>query len=380
MEKTIEQPTAFAELGLGVMRPPLVDPSDKSSIDMVELTAMVDKLIEAGFTYFDTAWMYCYHKSECALNEILVKRYPRDQFRIATKLPLKQIVDEPMSEEIFEKQLEKVGVDYFDSYLLHNFDRTAYNAIGFDLGEWLLAKKRKGLARRIGFSFHDGPEFLSFLLERYPFMDFVQLQINYADWENLGIRSRECVEVAVERGVDVIAMEPVKGGTLAALPSEAEERLRCVAPDRSPAAWALAFVAQVPGVKTVLSGMGSLMQVEENIALFKGMVPFSASERAALDDVASFLRGQASIACTGCNYCAPHCPQNIAIPEVFALYNADLQEIAEKGWSPHSTYYHNMRKGRGLADSCIGCGSCEAQCPQHLPIRDYLKTVVDRFG
>ena len=368
------------KLGFGLMRLPLLDPDDKASVDLEQTKDMVDSFLAQGFTYFDTAWMYCKFESERATREALVERYPRDRFTLATKLHAGYLKCAEDRDRIFNEQLKKTGAQYFDYYLLHALSRELYEKYNeFDCFEWLKEKKKAGLVRNIGFSFHDSAEFLEQVLTEHPEMEFVQLQINYLDWDSNGIQSRLCYETATRHGKPVIVMEPVKGGTLASLPPAAEKLLRSIHPDWSIPSWAIRFAASLDNVITVLSGMSNTAQLADNTAYMQRFEKLNQEELNALKQVVDILNSGSAIPCTGCAYCVDGCPMNIPIPTYFSLYNADLQEKADKDWKPQEAYYSNLSTEDGKARSCIECGQCEAVCPQHLPIIRHLKEVANYF-
>ena len=366
------------KLGFGFMRMPLTDPNDQTAIDMPRLEEMVDAFLGAGFTYCDTAWMYHDFMSEPAVGKAVVARHPRDSFTVASKMPVAMIHSHAEGVEIFEKQKEKLGVDFFDYYLVHDMNSVNYEyAKQYDMISYLRAKKEAGEIKSLGFSCHDSAEYLDRVLTECPFFEFVQLQINYLDWESEGIQSRKCYEVCVKHGKPVTVMEPVKGGTLATVPAEVEAMMRKVHPDWSPASWALRFAASLPNVRTVLSGMSTLEQVQENTAFLADMEPLNEAELELLQKAAAMIRETIAIPCTGCRYCVEEsqCPRNIPIPSYFALYNTEKLRTRED-WSPEMEYYVNyVRSGKGKASDCISCRKCERVCPQHIPISDWMKQV-----
>ena len=372
--------TPKKKLGFGLMRLPLLDPNDDGSIDLELMKKMVDSFLEQGFTYFDTAWMYCGGKSEEAAREALVKRHPRDSFTLTTKLPAYMLHREEDREWLFEEQLRRTGAGYFDYYWLH--DVNSHSIRTFDkLNCWdfILEKKRQGLVRHVGFSFHDGPELLDRVLSEHPEMEYVQLQLNYLDWDSIGVQSHACYDVAVRHGKRVIVMEPVKGGTLAKVPAKLEAMFREREPEMSVPSWAIRFAATQENVMVVLSGMSSMEQLLDNTGYMKDFKPLNAEELAMMRKAADILNESITVPCTGCSYCTVNCPKNIAIPKYFSLYNADMQELKEKSWTPQGGYYANLTLQFGRAGDCIKCGQCEAMCPQHLPIRRYLEDVAKHF-
>ena len=368
------------KLGFGLMRLPLLDPNDDGSIDMEQLKQMVDSFLEQGFTYFDTAWMYCGGRSEEAAGEALVKRHPRDSFTFTTKLPAYLLRSEEDREKVFQEQLRRTGAGYFDYYWLH--DVNSHSIRTFDrlkCWDFVKEKKEQGLVRHIGFSFHDGPELLDRVLTEHPEFEYVQLQLNYLDWDSLGVQSHACYDVATKHGKPVIVMEPVKGGTLAKVPEKLEAMFKAREPAMSVPSWAIRFAASQENVMMVLSGMSNLEQLADNTGYMKDFKPLNEEELAMMRQAADILNEKIAIPCTGCSYCTVNCPRRIAIPKYFSLYNADMQESEEKGWTPQGSYYDNLTLQFGKASSCIKCGRCEAMCPQHLPIRRYLQDVAKHF-
>ncbi len=358
------------KLGFGFMRLPLLDGNDPTSFDKPQICGMVDAFLDAGFTYFDTAYMYHNGKSEEMLREALTARHPRDSFFLADKLPTMFLKQQADVGRIFREQLTRTGAQYFDNYLLHCLDSDNYpRAEQFDCFNFVLEMKQRGLVRHFGFSFHDTPELLDEILTKHPEVEFVQLQINYLDWESARVQSRRCYETAVRHGKDVIVMEPVKGGTLAKLPPLAEKLLRGYAPDASDASWAIRFAATLPAVRTVLSGMSTLAQLRDNTSYMRDFQPLCDEEQALCAQVRGILTHEIEIACTACHYCTEGCPAGIAIPEYFALYNrgADRER------------YQAQAADSGKASDCLQCGQCEAHCPQHLQIIDWLQRVAARY-
>ena len=368
------------KLGFGLMRLPSTDPQDAGKIDIKQTCEMVDMFLDRGFNYFDTAWMYCNFKSEDAVKDILTSRHPRDSFTLTTKLHSGFISSEEDRDKVFDTQRKKMGTDFVDYYWLHDVNTHSIETYDrLDCWSWIQEKKRAGNVRHIGFSFHDGPELLEKVLTDHPEMEYVQLQLNYLDWNSIGVRSRECYEVAAKHGKPVIVMEPVKGGTLAKLPEEAEKLMKDYAPDASFPSWAIRFAASQEKVCMVLSGMSTPEQVDDNTSYMKDFAPLNTEELDIVEKVVEILNSKIAIPCTGCAYCAPGCPMNINIPRYFSLYNAEKQEAEDKGWTSQGEYYDNLTKTYGKASECIACGQCEGICPQHLPIIDNLKKVAETF-
>lgn len=369
------------KLGFGLMRLPSLDPSDPSKVDIELTKKLVDIFIEKGFTYFDTAWMYNNFGSEKAVKEILTNRYPRDKFTLTTKLHAGFLKTKEDRDNIFNAQLEKTGVDFFDYYWLHDINTHSIETFNrLDCFEWLKTKKEQGLVKHIGFSFHDGPELLDKVLTEHPEFEYVQLQINYLDWESNAIQSRKCYEVAEKHNMPVIVMEPVKGGTLADVPEAVEKMFKDYNSEASIPSWAIRFAASQKNVCMVLSGMNTIEQLLDNTSYMSDFTPVNDEEMECIKKAVSIINSSIAIPCTGCEYCVAGCPKNIYIPKCFSLYNADKQEVASKGWTPQGEYYDNLVATTGKASDCIECRQCEGVCPQHLPIVDYLKDVADYFG
>ncbi len=362
------------KLGFGLMRLPKKD----EEIDVEQVKVMVDKFLEAGFTYFDTAWAYA--GSEDTIRKALVERYPRDKFQLATKNAT-WINCKTRKEAIsqFETSLKQTGADYFDFYLLHNLGESRTKFFDdFDMWSFVAEKKKEGLIKHVGFSFHSTPEELDEILNKHPEMEFVQLQINYADWENPAVQSKACYEVARKHNKPVIIMEPVKGGMLANPPKEVEAVFKKADEKASNASWAIRYVAGLEGIITVLSGMSNLEQMEDNISFMKDFTVMPDEERETLEKAQKVLKSISLIPCTTCNYCEKVCPNDIGISGSFTamnyltLYNNKEMAMSQEKWlvSGH---------GRKSAKECIKCGECEKVCPQHISIREELEKVSKLF-
>lgn len=367
------------KLGFGFMRLPVQKEGNPPEIDMEQVKQMVDLFMKRGFTYFDTAYMYMGYQSEIALREALVKRYPRDSFTIASKLPSMQLKEAADQERIFNEQLEKCGIDYFDYYLIHNVNASTYPIVQkFNSFDFVTQKKAEGKIKHIGFSFHDGPELLEEVLSSYPQIEFVQLQINYLDWDSPSIQSRKCYEIARRYGKPVIVMEPVKGGALATVPPAVEKLFKQTDAHLSAASWAIRYAASLDGVMKVLSGMSTLQQVEDNTAYMQHFAPLDEKEKNVIAQAVNIINGAIAIPCTACQYCVEGCPRKIPIPQLFALYNAEKQNES-KGFSVQKMYYNNLTQNKSKASACIKCRRCEKSCPQHIEIVKWLGKVAKTF-
>lgn len=365
------------KLGFGFMRLPLRAEGDTANIDLAQVNEMVDMFMERGFNYFDTAFPYHGEKSEEALRETLVKRYPRESFLIADKMPTIRVTGPQDYPVLFETQLKRCGVEYFDYYLFHNIWKKSFAETeeygGFD---FIAEKIKEGRIKHFGFSFHDEPELLETVLSRHPEVEFVQLQLNYLDWKSSSVRAEECYNIARKYGKDIIVMEPNKGGSLINLPESAEKLFRDYAPNSSNASWAMRFVASLEGVKLVLSGMSNIAQMEDNIGFMDNFVPLNAEEREIVEKVRIILEQNSAIGCTKCRYCTEECPMGIPIPEYFSAFNTFklTNNMGNAGM-----YYRRYANGRHLASECIKCGKCENHCPQHLEIRKLLEETAELF-
>ena len=358
------------KLGFGLMRLPLLDPKDESSVDIEHMKKMVDAYMEAGFTYFDTAIMYCSGRSESAVKEALTSRYPRESYTLATKLHSGFFKDKADRDVVFNRQLEKTGAQYFDYYLIHDIEAVNYDRYKeMDCFNWALEKKAQGLIKHLGFSFHDTAELLEKVISEHPEMEFVQLQINYLDWESNDVQSRLCYEVARRHNLPIVVMEPVKGGKLANVPESVESMLKEAEPDLSVASWAVRFAASCPGVEMVLSGMSNMDQMNDNLSYMKDFKPLKEEENALVLKAGEIIAGREVIPCTGCAYCTGGCPVNIPIPRYFDLYSEYVRSGEGK------SEYDELSATAGKASECLECGQCEEICPQHLPIISNLKKV-----
>lgn len=362
------------KLGFGLMRLPMIG----DEVDIEQVKHMADIFVENGFTYFDTAYPYINGKSEEAVKEALIGRYPRESIQIASKMPV-WLCNKPEDfKPLLEVQLKRTGAEYFDFYLLHALDRNRMEQMD-KIGGWDFVKRAKeeGLIRHFGFSFHDKADVLDQILTSHPEAEFVQLQLNYADWENSDVQSRKCYEIARKHNTPIIVMEPVKGGNLANMPGEAGRIFKSKEPGKSVASWAMRYAGSLEGIITVLSGMSDLDQMQDNIDTMKDFSQLSEEEYATIEQVVDVLAKADTVPCTSCKYCVDGCPQKINIPEVLGSLNTyrtykDLKAV--KG------HYNWVTANSGKASDCIACGYCEEQCPQHIAIIDALQEVAGVFG
>ncbi len=356
--------------GFGCMRLPMAG----EEVDTVEFNKMIDYFIENGFNYFDTAHGYINGKSETAIRECLTSHYPRESYLLANKLTSPYFETEADIRPFFENQLKWCGVDYFDFYLFHALNRSSYekhkacNSFGI-----VKQLKEEGKVRHIAMSFHDSPEVLDMILTENPFIEAVQLQINYLDKDDPSVQSEACYKVARKHGKPIIVMEPVKGGALVNLPNDANELLKGIT-NHSNAAFAIRYAASLEGVFMVLSGMGNMDMMKDNVSSMKEFTPFTSEEFEASDKVREIIRRVKQIGCTKCEYCLEGCPMDIKIPAIFAAYNEYLGAKKTRRQAKEL-----LPTQGGTASDCIKCGACEDICPQKLPIRKLLEKAANDF-
>lgn len=360
---------ATPKLGFGLMRLPK---TKDGKIDLEQTKQMVDRFMEAGLTYFDTAYVYDDGDSERAAKAALVDRYPRESFTLATKLcAWMGVHDEKSAKQQFYTSLERTGAGYFDYYLLHALQAGNYKTYDkYHIWDFVKEQKEKGLIKHWGFSFHATPDILDQLLTDHPDAEFVQLQLNYADWENPDVTARENYEVARKHGKSIVVMEPVKGGALANPPTKVQEIFRQADLKASFASWAIRYAASLDGIITVLSGMSNLEQMEDNLSYMKDFRPLNAHEQQAIRKAQEAINGVKSIPCTACHYCTGGCPKQIPIPEIFAARNRQL--VWGQLQEGQAAYDQLAAKGN-VASDCIGCGQCERACPQQIKVIQRLK-------
>ena len=357
------------KLGFGLMRLPKLE---DGSIDIEQTKTMVDMFMAAGGTYFDTAYVYNNGGSEEAARKAVVERYPRESFTIASKLcAWLQCHDEESAKQQFFTTLERTGAGYIDYYLLHAIQRNNYKKYDeYHLWDFVKEQKEKGLIRHWGFSFHADPELLDELLTLHPDTEFVQLQINYADWNDPDETAGECWRVARKHGKPIVVMEPVKGGSLADPAPSVRSLLENADPNASMASWAIRYAASLDGIITVLSGMSNIAQMEDNLSYMRDFKPLTDNEQEVIRKAQAELVKDNSIKCTACHYCTDGCPMGIAIPEIFAVWNREMYAKSDDGGK---RAYALATEGSGRASDCIACGACEAACPQRLSVISLLE-------
>lgn len=367
------------KLGFGFMRLP--DKPGTKDIDLEEAKKMVDYYLASGYTYFDTAIPYHGQKSESTLKLCLVDRHPRESYTIATKMTEGFLREDFGIEEMLQASLKNLGVDYVDFYLLHALNRKRMEIFD-ETKVWDFMKKQKelGVIKHYGFSFHDKAEILEKALTEHPEVDFVQLQLNYADWDNDMIQARQCYEIALKHKKPISIMEPVRGGMLATLPDKATEIFQKARPEDSLAKWALRFCGNLDNIITVLSGMSSLEQVQENVATFDNMEPLTASDKETIAEVVKVLDSMPNIPCTDCKYCVKDCPAQINIPQFFRIMNIHLRHDGEENPVTNLRgFKFATNKGQSKPSACVGCKKCEVSCPQGIQIIKELVKVKNAY-
>ena len=365
-------PEVKKKFGFGCMRLPM----DGEKVDYAEFTKMVDEFMAQGFNYFDTARVYIGGQSETAIRDCVVKRYPRESFILTDKLSGALFNSEEEVRPLFEKQLESCGVDYFDFYLMHAQTKTIFEKYKKCRAyEQAFELKKEGKIKHVGLSFHDTADVLDEILNEYPEVEAVQIQLNYIDFDDPAVQARLCYEVCCKHNKPVIVMEPVKGGSLVNLPEQGKAILDELHGGNT-ASYAIRFAAGFDNIFMVLSGMSDMAQMNDNLSYMKDFKPLNEEEKQAIAKVCDVIRSTHLIPCTACRYCTDGCPKHILIPDLFSCMNA---KQLYRDWN--SDYYYNevYTKNHGKASDCIGCGKCEKSCPQHLPIRELLKETAKTF-
>ncbi len=370
--------TVKNKFGFGCMRLPLTDKKDPSSVDQEQFNKMVDLYLENGYNYFDTSYAYHNGISEISIKKAVVDRYPRKSYMITDKMPTWLLTKAEDNEKYVNEMLNRLGIDYFDRFLIHNINtpwfKKAVNAETFD---YLRKMKEEGLASKIGFSFHDEPELLEKTLKEYSNgFDFALLEINYIDWNDPIIQSKKCYELCVEYGLEIYVMEPLKGGVILNTSDDIKNDFKKFNPNESIASLALRFCASLDNVKVILSGMSNIENTKENIETFNNFKALTDEEWEFLEKEAEKLRKNIAVACSECDYCIEHCPHNIPISDYFRIYNAKKQNPDS---NIYTAYYHKLANEEVSAEECNECGTCIDYCTQQIDIPEELKKVVETF-
>ncbi len=365
------------QLGFGAMRLPQTEQNNPQAIDMEEFTKMVDHYMEQGFNYFDTSYAYHNEKSENAIKEALVERYPRESYQIADKIPTWLLQKEEDNERLVNVMLERLGIEYFDVLLIHNINKVFINkAEEANTFEYIKKLKEENKAKKVGISFHDKADLLEEILEKYSdILDIVQLQLNYLDWENPRVQSKKCHEVCIKYGVEITVMEPIKGGTLVNIAESVKDQFQKYDDSQSIAQWALRFAGSQENVSVVLSGMGNIMEMKENCQTFKDFKQLNQEEQEFLMHMAEEIEKTVAVNCSYCGYCVKECPMNIPIPDFFNLYNNETIYHLQANMALYAT----TATTNAPASSCIKCGKCIDYCTQQLNIPELLEKVVQHF-
>ena len=374
------QDLRLSGLGFGAMRLPVID-GDDGNIDREKTFELIDKAMSGGINYYDTAWGYHNGQSEIVLGEALAK-YPRESFYISSKFPGYDLSNMPKVKEIFEKQLEKTGMEYFDFYLFHNvceMNIDQYLDPKFGIFDYLMEQKKNGRIRHLGFSCHGEYETLKRFIDAYgEHMEFCQIQLNYLDWKFQDAKAK--VELLNEKGIPVWVMEPLRGGKLAALDDKFEAELKALRPDEAIPAWAFRFLQSIEGVTMVLSGMSTMQQLEDNLKTFGEDKPLNEKEMEALMSVVDRMLERKSVPCTACHYCVSHCPQGLDIPRLISLYNEHFITIEGGGFDFIAPMALSVIPDEKRPASCLHCHSCEQVCPQQIKISDMMSDFVSEIG
>ena len=370
--------TYKSKFGFGCMRLPLTDPNDATSVNQELFNKMVDTYMEKGFNYFDTSYAYHNGMSEVAIRKAVVERYPRESYLICDKMPTWALTSEEDNDKFVAEMLERLGIDYFDVFFVHNINTPWYNlAEKHKAFEYIKKMKEDGTARKIGFSFHENARLLEEVLDKYgDFLDIVQLELNYLDWEDPAIEARKCYELCVKHGLDVYVMEPLKGGVIVNPNDEIKNDFKEFNPDKSIASFALRFCASLEHVKIVLSGMSNMDDLLDNCNTFENFEPLTIEENEFLEKMTEKLNSTVAVPCSECGYCIDACPEMIPIPEYFNLYNYSTNRPES---NIYRLYFDKLADEKVPADECTYCGTCLDYCTQHIDIPEELEKVCEHF-
>ena len=370
--------TYKSKFGFGCMRLPLTDANDPTSIDQDLFNEMVDIYMEKGFNYFDTSYAYHNGTSETAIRKAVVERYPRESFKICDKMPTWALTCEEDNDKFVKEMLERLGIDYFDVFFIHNINGPWFkNAVKANTFEYVKKMKEDGIAKQIGFSFHDKADLLEKVLDEYgDIFDIVQLELNYLDWEDPSIEAHKCYDLCAKHGLDVYVMEPLKGGVIVNPSDEIKNDFKQFNPDKSIASMAIRFCASLEHVKIVLSGMSKMDDLLDNIDTYENFEILSDEENAFLEKMAQKLSDNLAVPCSECGYCVDACPEMIPIPEYFNLYNTSKNQPES---DIYRLYYDKLADEKVPADECTYCGTCLDYCTQKIDIPEELEKVCEHF-
>ena len=370
--------TYKSKFGFGCMRLPLTNSNDPTSVDQDLFNQMVDIYMEKGFNYFDTSYAYHNGMSEVAIRKAVVERYPRESYQICDKMPTWALTSEEDNDKFVNEMLERLGIDYFDVFFVHNINTPWYKlAEEHKAFDYIKKMKENGTARKIGFSFHDNASLLEEVLDKYgDFIDVVQLELNYLDWEDPAIEAHKCYDLCVKHGLDVYVMEPLKGGVIVNPNDEIRNDFKEFNPDKSIASFALRFCASLEHVKIVLSGMSKMEDLLDNCDTFENFEVLSEEETEFLERMTEKLNSSVAVSCSECGYCVDACPEMIPIPEYFSLYNLSTNRPES---DIYRLYYDKLADEKVPADECTYCGTCIDYCTQHIDIPEELEKVCEHF-
>lgn len=370
--------TYKSKFGFGCMRLPTTDDNDPTSVNQELFTQMVDLYMEKGFNFFDTSYAYHDGTSETAIRKALVERYPRESFEICDKMPTWLLTNEKDNDKFVNEMLERLGITYFDVFLVHNINTPwLKNAINANTFEYVKKMKEDGIARKIGFSFHEKADLLKEFLEEYGDMfDVVLLELNYLDWEDSSIEAHKCYDLCVEYGLDVYVMEPLKGGVIVNPPEDIKNDFKEFNPDKSIASLAIRFCASLDNVKIVLSGINKMEDLIDNCDTYENFKPIDKTEEEFLEKMAQKLASKLAVACSECGYCVDSCPEMIPIPEYLSLYNTSKNQPES---NIYKLYFEKIADENVAASECTFCGSCIDYCTQQIDIPSVLEEAIEHF-